>query len=324
MVQTAQNTELRQLENMVEVIGTLKSKTLEVKTSQKGNTYIGGELIVLVKDEDKVNEIKIKVMIMGTSKLFKGAETVIREYETIETAGVEGAHRVRISGELTLNEYYNSQGRLVQFNEIKGVFFNRIEDDSKDKATADIETIVNNFTDKMDADGLITGVKNVDAFSVAWGSKVVELRNLVVRDSLAEAMVGLYIPGSTGRLTMKINNYVETKEIEEEIQASPAHGFGTTETVERKIAKDYVNNLEIIGGDIPFFGTKEYTEEEIAQAKQVRALALQTLTPTASTVPDNAPTGFGTSANGTTAAAATTETTTASATPFSSSDLPDF
>ncbi|MEK5205267.1 hypothetical protein NST55_28925 [Bacillus sp. FSL R10-2789] len=293
---TNQNIELRQLSNSVEIVGTLKSKELEVKTSQAGNQYMSGKIVVQSVVDNKINEQTVKVFIMASSKLFKGIETVRNEYKTIDKDGKENADRIKVTGELTLNEYYNGQGNLVQFNEIKGVFFNRLDaaNDQPDKAIASIETIVESFTERMDKDQLPTGEYNVTGFTVAWGSNVVELRNVIIGASLAQPFMDLYQPGSTGRLSFKLNNYVEIEEKEEEVQpAAPTHGFGSTETVEgSNIIKNFVNNIEIIGGDVPFFGTKEYTLEEIESAKRVRDLKLQTMQQPAPETPQTN-TGFG-------------------------------
>lgn len=288
-----QNTELRQLQNTVEIVGTLKSKELQVKVSKKGNQYITGKLVVQSKFDNKINEISVKVFIMATSKLFKGAETVMNEYKSIESHGAE-ADRVRITGELDLNEYYNGQGKLVQFNEVKGVFFNRLDmtNDQPDKAIASIETVVEEFTPILDSSQLPTGDYKVKGFTVAWGNNVIELQNAVVSSELAQMFMSLYTPNTTGRLTYKINNYVEIKENEAPAQTA-THGFGSTETVEANEIKNYVSNIEVIGGDQPFFGTKEYTPQEIEIAHQVRSLKLIELQAPAAPTPPVTNTGFG-------------------------------
>lgn len=305
--------ELRQLQNSVEIIGTLKSKNLEPKVSKKGKPYMSGDLTVVTVDGDKINEHRVKIFIMESSKLYKGIETVRSEYKSVEEVGPEAADRIRVTGEMTLNEYYNRDGKLVQFNEIKGVFFNRLEDDTPDRAIASIETVIEEFTDKLDSEGLPTGEKTVKGFTVAWGNNVVELRNAVVKDQLAEAMMELYQPFSTGRLSFKLNNYVE--KVEQEAVANVQHGFGSTATVEPNVINNFTNNIEIIGGDIPFFGSKEYTHEEIEEAHKVRQLALQTLEAPAPETPQQT-TGFG--SNG-------IPTPSDQDDPFlSNSDMPDF
>lgn len=171
-------------------------------------------------------------------------------------------------------------------------FYNRLDANDKqpDKAIASIETVVEGFVEKLDAEQLPTGDYQVNGFTVAWGNDVVELKNAIVKAELAEAFQNLYQQGQTGRLTFKINNYVVVEE--KEVQEVPAHGFGSTETVDDSVINHYVNNLEIIGGDIPFFGGKEYTPEEIAEAHRVRNLKIQSLQPS---VPETPPTntGFG-------------------------------
>lgn len=309
--------ELRQLQNSVEIVGTLKSKNLEPKISKKGKAYMSGDLTVVTKDGDKINEHRIKIFIMESSKLYKGIETVRKDYVSIEEATTDKpADRIRVTGELTLNEYYNKTGDLVAFNEIKGVFFNRLDDDTPDRALASIETVVEEFQDELDSDGLPTGVKKVKAFTVAWGNTVVEFKKAIVKDELAEGMMNLYQPNSTGRLSFKLNNYVEKVEVEATTETNVQHGFGSQETVEPSVINNFTNNIEIIGGDIPFFGSKEYTTDEIEEAQKARKLALQLLESPAPATPQTN-TGFGTTG--------TTPPPTDSDDPFAgNADMPDF
>lgn len=287
-------TQLRQLENSVEIIGTLKSKELEVKTSKKGNKFMSGNLVLVCKIGDKIHEHKVKIFIMEKAKNFKGIETVKNEYKTIEANGLENADRIKVTGELTLNEYYDQGGNLKQFNEVKGLFFTRLEGEEAaqpDKALASIETVVEGFTPVM-KDNLPTGDYAVKGFTVAWGNEVVEFKKAVIGTELAQAFMNLYQPGQTGRLTFALNNYVLVEERVEVVPTAVSHGFGSTEKVEGNAAKKYVNNIEIIGGDLPFMAPKEYTTEEIQTAKQVRALKLQELQQPAPEVPQTN-NGFG-------------------------------
>ncbi|MDG0860398.1 hypothetical protein [Staphylococcus equorum] len=284
------NETLRELKNEVEIIGTLKSKELEMRTSKRtGKEFVTGKLVVLVETKGKLHEIPVSIFAMKSSKLFKGIQTVSEEYKSIEDVGKDNATRLKVTGNLTLNEYQNKDGKLIQFNEVQGVFYNRIEDQTiEDKAIADIEVVIDGFEDIMDSDQLPTGTKKVKGFTVGWNNSIIELVKAEIGEELAEPMENLYSPGSTGRLTFQVNNFVE---VEQQIVEQPSHGFGSTQTVEQ-VSKNYTNNIEIIGGDVPFLGTKEYTQEEIEKAKQVRQLKLQELSqPSPSTPPAN--TGFG-------------------------------
>lgn len=283
-------TQLRQLQNNVEVVGILKSKELEVKTSMDGKNYMSGKLVVQSKIDGKINEQKISVFIMQSSKLYRGIVTVKNEYKAIDQDGIENADRIKVKGSLKLNEYYNNQGNLVQFNEVRGMIFNRLDTDDtqKDIAVASIESIVQRF-DPILKGSSPTGDYSVKGFTVGWNGEVIELKDTFIGPELVQPFMNLYIPGSTGRLSFKLSSHVE----EEEEQTSTI-GFGTSVNIEDtfETSKKYVNSIEIIGGDVPFFGTKEYTSEEIKQAIQVRTLKLQSMKAPSSGIPQTN-TGFG-------------------------------
>ncbi|ETT73186.1 MULTISPECIES: hypothetical protein [Bacillus] len=264
-------TKLRRLKNNVEVIGTLKSKELEVRRSEAGANYITGKLIVQSNINNLINEQVIEVFVMASSKLYSGVETVMNEYKTIEADGVVNADRVRVRGILKLNEFKNNQGILVQYNQVRGMMFNRLDktSDVQDKANASIETVVEGF-EAVVKDGLATGEYLVKGFTVGWNDEVIEFKDVIVGQEVAQDFMNLYPQNSTGRLVFQLSSYVE-----EEKQAS-SPGFGTTldmkETFET--TKKYTRSIRVIGGDVPFFGTNEYTTEEIYQAKQLRAQKL--------------------------------------------------
>ena len=86
---------LKQTRNEMLVIGTLKDKKLEVKTSSKGNQYITGHLTLNVVDKNGVGEIRVRVMQMATkadgteNKLYKGSVTVMNDYKIGDTVKVK-------------------------------------------------------------------------------------------------------------------------------------------------------------------------------------------------------------------------------------------
>ena len=90
-------------------------------------------------------------------------------------------------------------------------------------------------------------------------------------------------------MTIKINNYVEVKETEQEQET---YGFGTVVNVGGS-GNTYVNNFELIGGDMPKGVDVAYTQEEIAQAKRDRELAKATLMNEEPSNDFNTDTGFG-------------------------------
>lgn len=298
---------LPQLVNAVEIVGTLKAIDLEESTAKtSGKKFIKGTVTVSSVAGDKVHEHKISVFQMEKNKkgevtsIYKGLKTMMAEYKSVEAVGEEAADRIKVTGEIELEEYYNKQDALVSFNKVKGVFFNRLEEgkDQADKAIASIEVVVDGFSPVADKETGEVLHYAVNCFTVGFGEKVVELKRAIVSEQLSGPMENLYSPGSTGRLTFRLNSFVE--KVEKEAQEEPvamSHGFGTEETVEgNRVFERRVNNLEITGGDIPFEEPKSLSAEQIAHAKRVRALALEELKQKANTAPDTPaapPTGFG-------------------------------
>ena len=138
------------------------------------------------------------------------------------------------------------------------------------------------------------------------------MNDVIINEQLGAQFKGMYTPGSTGLITYKINNYAELSE--EEVQQEQA-GFGSAARVETNVVTDYVNNLEIIGGDLPYSdGVSEYSALDIEQANKNRELAKQALMQRnqAPSTPST-PTGFGN--------AGTTNETPVNVT---EDDLPDF
>lgn len=284
---------LREAQNNAEVIGTVKKINIEEKVSRNtGKPMIIGDVVVEVKDGDIVNNIKCKLFSFKLKKdgtengLYKGYKTVMDEYQQ--------GDRVRVNGNITINEYYNAAGNLVSFNEVKAVFFNRLEGEEankKDKAVVTVETVIEGMSSEISVDNIPTGNLNVDAFTVGYNGTVIPLKNVIISEELAETFQNMYIPGSTGKITLKINNYAT---LTEEETVSEVAGFGSSERVESNVVTDYTNNLEIIGGDLPYSdGVNNYSQEEIENAHKVRELELQQMLTNASAQDTPQHNGFG-------------------------------
>lgn len=302
---------LPQLSNTVEIVGTLKAmdlKVLEGKVSKK--KYVKGKVTVVSKSGNRVHEHVIEIFQMEknkkgeVTKLFKGIQTMMAEYKSIDTHG-EAADRIKVTGEVDINEYYGKDDELKSFNQIKGVFFNRLDEttDQPDKAVASVEVVVKSFSIHADQETGEILHHNVNAFTIGYNEKIIPFKRAIVSDQLADAMQSLYTDGSTGRLTFTINNYVEKVEKEVETQATTTHGFGAESTIEEtRVFDKYVSNYEITGGDVPFEegeGSKALTAEQIADAERKLALTREELKAARATqapaTPQSPakPTGFG-------------------------------
>lgn len=279
---------LRQCYNSLSVVGTLKSKEVTYKNIN-GEPTISVELVIASKDGDKVHENKVRLWAKNTSKLYASYVTIANEYKTMKDNGND-ADRIRVTGSLEMTEYYSSNsGTIKTFNNLRGVFVNRLDEDLKDEVGAVVECIVTGISDEISKDGVPTGRKKVQLMTVGYNSSIHELQNVVVEKELAEEFVKMYPINSTGKLYLKINNYVlvEEKEVEQ-----PKLGFGSTlSNMPDSVAKEYVNEIVIVGGDTPNVANR-FTLEQINEIKKRRELAkLEKMN--AASVPPSPPSGFG-------------------------------
>lgn len=292
-------TTLKALKQEVNIIGRVHTIDLIEDEDKNGNERIRGYVSILVKEKlkDEVREHVIRVNVYSRkftnagkeSGLYKGYKTVLDEYKSIaETGSEKEADLVHVNGSISLNEYITEDGKHIQDNRISGRFFNRITPEKAKelkgpKATAVVEMVVDKFKDELDSEGLPTGNVIVKGYTVDFfgdlreNSKPIIPIEAWVKEGMADKLQELYEEGSTGKLTLKINNYA--KEVEEddinEIEDDMG-SFGEAEDLS-DVAKSFVNNLEIIGGRAPYDNGKAYTEEQKEEAKQWREKAIASL-----------------------------------------------
>ena len=289
------NTTLKALKNTVDVIGRVKEVNLELGTTRDGKENIKGNVVVLVEEsvngEARSHDIRVRVYSNKFKRdgningLYTGYETVMNEYKSIADVGdKKEADLVHVQGSLELNEYISQDGTKRSSNQVSGKFFNRITtDDVKKrrgpKAVATIEAVVEGIKDELDQDGLPSGNKKLQAFNVDFfgelreNSKPVIPFEAIVPENLADAFDDLYDTGDTGKFSLKINNYAE-EATEEDVQE--ISGFGSTEGLS-EVKRNFVNNLEVIGGTEAYQEPRAYNDEQIKEAKQFRQKAIDSL-----------------------------------------------
>lgn len=289
------NTTLKALKNTVDVIGRVKEVNLELGTTRDGKENIKGNVVVLVEEnvngEPRSHDIRVRVYSNKFKRdnningLYTGYETVMNEYKSIADVGdKKDADLVHVQGSLELNEYISQDGTKRSSNQVSGKFFNRITaDDVKKrrgpKAVATVEAVVEGIKDELDQDGLPSGSKKLLAFNVDFfgelreNSKPIIPFEAIVPENLADAFDDLYDTGDTGKFSLKINNYAE-EATEEDVQE--VSGFGSTEGLS-EVKRNFVNNLEVIGGTEAYQEPRAYNDEQIEEAKQFRQKAIDSL-----------------------------------------------
>lgn len=288
---------LKQCVNQLEIIGELKSKTVKRGVTKDGTPTISLDLVICSKvAENKVNEVKVNLWAKQGSKLYAGYETIANEYKT--RVDNEVGERLKVSGNIDLNEFINkNDGTLISRPKLKGVFIKRLEasDAIVDSCGAVIECVIIGQQDEI-KDGKLTGRKLINLYTVGYNESIIELKDVVVREDLARQFSQIYNINSTGKLFLEINNYAVVKE--QEVKPTQTVGFGSTLNVmpDENIVKDYVNEIVIIGGDMPMLvGMGAFTNEEIEEMKRIRNNKLQEILSTP-LVPQNSsstPNGFG-------------------------------
>lgn len=286
---------MRECKNQMTIVGTLKSKKVETGVSKGGHPFISMELVVVSKDGDKVHENRVSFWAKESSKLAKGYHTVKEEYKSIDQDGEAVADRIKISGSVEMNEYVSKDGELKTFNNLKGVFVERVTDPNmKDEAGVALECVVLGYKDELDKKTqTMTGRKEVLIYTVGYNSVIHEIKKVFVPAELSQQFTRLYTLNSTGRLFIKINNYVELLEDEAKKDAAQTIGFGAQlDNMPEDIAKNYINELLIIGGDMPAVANK-FTMEEINEMKKLRTLSQQEKIASKPVPQTETPNGFG-------------------------------
>ena len=283
---------MRQAQNNLQLVGTLKTKEVKYGLTN-GEPNISLSLTISSEVDGKIHENRVRFWAKESSKLYKSYKTVADEYKSIDEHGSELADLVRVTGSLEMNEYVSkADGELKTVNNLRGVFVNRLEDKTmKQEVGAVVECVVLGYTDEISKEGTPTGRKKVNLYTVGYNNSVHELQKVFVPADLSQAFTRLYQPNSTGKLFIKVNNYVEVEQKQEAAQ-SQTLGFGVQlDNMPNNVVKNFVNELTIIGGQQPETINK-YTMEEIAEMKKLRELARQEKMQ-ATPVPQTPQTGFG-------------------------------
>lgn len=289
---------MRECVNQLSIVGILKSKTVK-RAVRDGVNTISLELVVQSQlSEDKINEVKVGFYAKEGSKLYNSYNTIANEYKTIAEHGT--GDKIKITGSITMNEFMSQTGEFVSRNKLRGLFCNRLDanDATPHCCGAAIECIVTGTSLEL-KNGVPSGRKLVQAYSVGYKDSIIELKDLVLAEHLTSKFEELYTINSTGKLFIEIHNYA----VKETAPAQSSNvGFGSQLSVMPDTVSSYVNEYIIIGGDMPLTIENspslptpgKFTLEEIAEIKRLRNQAVQQAMTTPAAPPVNTqPTGFG-------------------------------
>ncbi|ALS22193.1 hypothetical protein [Paenibacillus naphthalenovorans] len=235
---------MREATNIAEVEGLVKDIRIEKKLVS-GKDAITGEIDIQV-EEGSVHTFRVfsyKLNKEGNeSGLYKGIETVMNEYKSIEKHGIEDADKVRITqGKIGLNEYYGQDDQLRSFPQLSTNFINRVTDNFEPKAKFELEMVVASVKEEVKNEEE-TGRAIIKGYVPLYGGKVIPFEVVVAEKKAVDYVLNNYEKGNTVTVFGNIvNNTIVTKK---EIEV----GFGQPQ---EKITRTTVREYLVTGGTSP-------------------------------------------------------------------------
>lgn len=244
-------TNLRQADAKVTVVGIVSDKKLEMKT-ENGVRTIEGTITIKTSD---TNFVQMRVRCAdkkkdGTeNKAFAGVMTVMNEYKSIADDGADEADRVRTSGQINLFRSNNNGNEIVSYT---SNFFNRIKSNQtyEPKAEFEVEMYIKTLVPEMNKDGEETGRYKIVGWIPTFNG--IEPLELFVPEELADVVSNTYEPKQTARFYGEIVQNVTYETIERPM------AFG----VKKETKANFINELVVTGGS-PAYDAE--TEEEVVK-----------------------------------------------------------
>lgn len=271
--------------NQIFLTGVLVSKNFEEVDTDVKNTEgqvvgkdkaLRGSVVIRTKDgsENEVKYYATRITKQGKeSSLFKGLQTVMNEYKTLEFFPNE-ADVVKIgSGKIDVRDYKSTKDQLIKsYNEVKANFINRIE--TKDlelnpqESKFEFEGIIESITDEIVKD-VPTGNAIINLMIVGYDSTLIPVKLTVMQPMVQPFKSAGFYEGGYAKLVGKIVNTREEIEIVEKMSFGEDNVRKSVTTVKRY----EVTSGSPLGSPIE----KGITEDEWNQAKAKRKLKLDTL-----------------------------------------------
>lgn len=234
-------TNLRQADAKVTVVGIVSDKKLEMKTENGVRTIEG---TVTIKTDD-TNFVQMRVKCAdkkkdGTNnKTFAGVMTVMNEYKSIADDGADEADRVRTSGQINLFRSNQNGNEIVNYT---SNFFSRVKNTQnvEPKAEFEVEMYIEKLVPEFNKDGEETGRYKIVGWIPTYNG--IEPLELFVPEELADIVSESYQPKQTARFYGNIIQNVTYETIERPM------AFG----VKKETKANFINELVVTGGSLPY------------------------------------------------------------------------
>lgn len=213
--------------NVVKIEGILSEIDIDYKDFKKNNVdtkAIGGVIKVRVNTVINGTETELEIPVhMFAAQLtnagapnpaYESIERVKNEYVSIAASDIEHADRVRITkGQITMNEYYGQDERLISFPRITASFVSKIKkEECKPKAEFNVTFMVGKTGYELDRDGVETNKYKVTGMVPQYGGKVDVVPFFAYNAGVIDAVSNYWNEGDTVKATGKLN-FTSTTEI---------------------------------------------------------------------------------------------------------------
>lgn len=270
--------------NVVKIEGILSEIDLKYGTTIKNNVEvktITGQIKVRVNtkinNEDKDLEIPVSMYATQltnagtTNPAFESIERVMNEFVSIAATDIERADRIRITNaNISMNEYYNKNGKLVSFPRINASFVSKIKkEDCAPTAEFNVIFMVGNKAAETDNEGVETGRYKIMGMIPQYGGKIDVVPFYAINPGVIDAVSSYWTEGDTFRATGKLNFSSRT-----ETYTVPVDFGDPIENV-RTIS---ISDLIITGGSsTPLEGDFAINYDDVKEALEKRKQALAEL-----------------------------------------------
>lgn len=244
---------MREAINVAPIEGYVNEIRIE-DTKISGKDAITGEVDVLTSNDSvhTINVFSFKFNKEGKeSGLYKGYDTIRREYKSIKEHGKDAADKVRIDqAKIGKNEYVGQDGEFKSYPRLTANFINRIKDNDvfEPKAKFTLEMVVASMveekrngeeTGRLILKGYVPGYQETNDAT----RKIFPFEVVVAEPHSVGYVQNTYERGNTVKVFGEIVNQIIVTEKQIEV------GFGAPQTqTDRKEVREYV----VTGGTPPY------------------------------------------------------------------------
>ena len=254
----------------------LELKEYEDKTNGTKREALAGFIKVLVDETIEGNPEKLEVRVNffanklkndgGINPSFTSVDKVRTEFKSVAAVGEDEADYVRVNGaNISMNEYYNQEDKLVSFPQIRGSFVNRVKrEDVVPRATWELDLYINKMQPITDKDGVETGGLIVTGINVGYGERAEVISVKTNQEEIAKAIESSYEIGETVPMSGKVKFSSTTEEVLEEVEiGDPIKSYKT------------INVSDLIITGVRRAKEEGYTTEEIKTVIDKRMARLE-------------------------------------------------